>query len=81
MRTTIRIDEKLLAEAKRQAAQSGISLTALIEQSLREHIYRSRSCEIRRAPIELRTSGAGGLRDGVDLDDSAGLLDLMEGLD
>lgn len=40
MRTTIRLDEKLLKEAKRQAAESGMTLTAIIEDSLRERLAR-----------------------------------------
>jgi Arc/MetJ family transcription regulator len=35
MRTTVRLDEHLLAEAKKQAAASGKTLTAVLEQALR----------------------------------------------
>lgn len=33
------------------------------------------------APVDLPTFGGGGLQPGVDLDDTASLLDLMQGID
>jgi len=80
MRTTVRLDDELLAEAKQQAVRSGSSLAAVIEQALREMLQRRR--EMRRLPpVEIPTWGHGGLQPGVDLDNSAALLDLMEGED
>jgi Arc/MetJ family transcription regulator len=32
MRTTVRIDDRLLAEAKKRAAETGKSLTAVLEE-------------------------------------------------
>ncbi len=78
MRTTIRLDEKLLREAKRQAAASGITLTAIIEEALRERLARAQTHKRSRQLIRLHVAGEGGLRPGVDLDDSASLTDLME---
>ena len=77
MRTTIRIDEALLQEAKLLAVHSGRSLTAVIEDALREALARQRGA-VPREPFVLVTVGGHGLRPGVDLDDSAGLLDLLE---
>jgi hypothetical protein len=79
MRTTIRLDEKLLREAKRLAAESGTTLTALIEESLRERIARKRAGTRARPAVRLHAVGKGGVRPGVDLDDSASLIDHMEG--
>lgn len=79
MRTTIRLDEKLLKEAKRQAAESGTTLTAIIEESLRERLARGKMREGKRARVRLHTAGKGGVRSGVDLDDSAALIDTMDG--
>jgi hypothetical protein len=77
MRTTIRLDDQLLAEAKELAARTGRTLTAVISDALREAL--ARSSEPRpRAPFKLVTFSGDGLRPGVDLDDSAALLDLME---
>ncbi len=40
MRITIRLDDHLLAEAKQRAARSGLTLSAVIEQALRESFSR-----------------------------------------
>jgi|HubBroStandDraft_2_1064218.scaffolds.fasta_scaffold2213217_1 hypothetical protein len=77
MRTTIRLDDHLLIEAKERAARQGLTLTAVIEQALRESFSRRNDLPPRRL-VKLPTWGHGGLRPGVDLDDSASLLDLME---
>ncbi len=80
MRTTIRIDETLLQDAKHLAVRTGRSLTAVIEDALREALARQRAAAPRQ-PVEWVTVGGQGLRPGVDLDDSASLLDLMEAPD
>jgi hypothetical protein len=77
MRTTIRIDDQLLKEAKQLAARSGKSLTSVIEDALRESLARQRGSG-RRAPVHLVTFSGKGLLPGVDLDDSATLLDVVE---
>jgi hypothetical protein len=80
MRTTVRLDDELLAEVKQQAVRSGSTLTSTIEQALREMLQRRH--EMRSLPpVEIPTWGHGGLRPGVDLDNSAALLDLLEGED
>ena len=76
MRTTINIDDELLAQAKQVAARTGRSLTAVVEDALRESLHR-RHLSVRRA-VELPTFGEGGVQPRVDLDDSAALLELME---
>ena len=76
MRTTINLDDALLAEAKQVAARTGRSLTAVVEDALRESLHR-RHPPTRRA-VALPVFGEGGMRPGVDLDDSAALLDIME---
>jgi hypothetical protein len=62
------------------AVRSGKSLTALIEDALRESLSRHHSSPTRKR-VRLITAGGDGLRPGVDLDDSASLLDLMEAPD
>jgi hypothetical protein len=78
MRTTVRLDEKLLKDVKRHAAESGMTLTAVIEESLRERLARKTGRRRAGARLRLHTAGKGGLRAGIDLDDSATLLDAME---
>ncbi|MGE5221609.1 MAG: CopG family ribbon-helix-helix protein [Omnitrophica WOR_2 bacterium] len=77
MRTTIRIDDELLKKAKQLAARSGKSLTAIIEDALRESLARQELSNPRE-PVRLVTFKGKGLLPGVDLDDSAALLDVME---
>jgi hypothetical protein len=76
MRTTINLDDALLAEAKQVAARTGRSLTAVVEDALRESLHRRHHTA--RRVVELPTFGEGGVRPGVDLDDSAALLDLLD---
>jgi hypothetical protein len=77
MRTTVRLNEKLLAEAKKYAAESGRTLTSVLEDALRETLARRRARPKTR-PVRVRTVKGDGVRPGVDLDDSASLLDSME---
>lgn len=80
MRTTIRLDDGLLDQARREAKRRGTTLTALIEQGLRLAIRPSLPIE-RNTRISLPVSRArSGLIAGVDLDDSAALLDRMDGV-
>ncbi len=78
MRTTVRLDDDLLRQTKALAAQTGRTLTAVIEDALRETLARSRSRR-GRSRVVLPTFKGSGLRPGVDLDDSAGLLEIMDG--
>ncbi len=77
MRTTIKIEDGLLAEAKAQAARSGRTLAAVVEDALRSSLAR-RSPPQPRSAASLPTFAGGPTRSGVDLDDGAALLDLME---
>ena len=77
MRTTVRLDDQLLREAKAVAAATGRTLTELVEDALRESLAR-RQVVAGRKPVVLRTFKGKGLRPGVDLDDSAALLELMD---
>lgn len=79
MRTTIRLPDDLLTEAKRVAAETNRSLTRLIEDALRSALARRQAPP--RERVRLPTVDGMGLRPGVDLDNSAALLDIMEGLD
>jgi hypothetical protein len=79
MRTTVKIDDQLLAEVKAQAARSGRTLNEVVEDALRESLAR-RDRSVREAAVELPTF-SGRPRPGVDLDDTSALLDLMEGTD
>ncbi len=78
MRTTVRLDDELLVEAKAYAARQGRTLTSVLEESLRRTLIEQRAlAETRRTKLPLSRM-RGGLQPGVDLDDSAALLDLMD---
>jgi hypothetical protein len=78
MRTTIRLDDQLLTEAKRLALESGRTLTAVIEDAVREVVARRKGAA-KAKKTQLLTDGGKGLRPGVCLDNNAALLDVMEG--
>lgn len=75
MRTTIRLEDALLRRAKAAAAVSGRSLNDLIVDAVRAALApRTSPARV----MELPTYKGRGLQLGVDLDDSASLLDLMD---
>lgn len=76
MRTTLYIDDSLLAEAKSYAHKQGRTLTAVVQDSLREVLARRRSSK--RKIVKLTTSKGGRVLPGIDLDDSAALWDHMD---
>jgi hypothetical protein len=75
MRITIQIDDHLHAEAKKWALERGTTLTGLIAGSLREALAS------RHKSFRMITFTGKGVQRGVDLDNSAALLDRMEGVD
>lgn len=77
MRTTIRLDDQLLKTAKRLAHDTGKSLSALIEDALRQVLSRRMVKQPRKA-VKLTTVSGQGVRSGVDLDDSTALLAFMK---
>ena len=79
MRTTVRLEDSLLEQAKREAARRHETLTALIEQGLRLVLARSHVPDRRRRVVLPVCRRGGGVLPGIDLNDSAALLDAMEG--
>lgn len=76
MRTTVDINDEILREAKRRAAQEGTTLRDIIERALRTHLMRGR----RRPGYRLQwRPERGRLQPGVRLDDRDALFDHMEG--
>ena len=80
MRTTLDIQDDLLRRAKELAAKTNRPLRAVVEEALRRALDSAPVKPVRsiKLPVSKRKAG---LRPGVDLDDSAALLDLMEGGD
>jgi hypothetical protein len=77
MRTTIRLDDALITEAKVRAAEQGITLTQLIDESLRERLS-ARPRPKKAGRFRFRSYGEGGTRAGVDLDDNRSVRDVMD---
>jgi hypothetical protein len=78
MRTTIRIEDDLIKQAKREASRRGETLSALIEKSLRRALSGLPPNKRRRIGLPV-SSARGGRLPGVDLNDTAALIDIMEG--
>jgi hypothetical protein len=76
-RTTVRLNDHLLIEAKKLAASTGRTLTAVIEDALRAALARRQKTRPRRRVV-LTTFKGRGLLPGVELDDTAALLDRMD---
>ncbi len=78
MRTTITIGDELLKQARQAALKRSCTLSTIVEEALRKALAASVASSSSR-PTRLATFRGRGLRAGVDLDDSAGLLDTMDG--
>ncbi|UZN02637.1 CopG family transcriptional regulator [Cellulomonas sp. S1-8] len=79
MRTTLHLPDALYRDVKAAAAQSGRTVTSVVEDALRAELARFRAGTTDRTPFRIDAVGTGGVLAGVDLDDSAALLDLVEG--
>ena len=80
MRTTVNLPDALILEARKVALESGTALTAIIASALREFLSKS-SRKAPRKKFKIITSGKDGVFPGVDLSNTAALLDIMDGLD
>jgi hypothetical protein len=79
MRTTVTIDDALLVKAKRVAAETGRSLSAVIDDALKESLSRREEAAHWPTTVALPTF-EGRLLAGIDLDNSAALRDVMDDL-
>ena len=70
------MEDDLLRLAKAAAAEAGESLTAFIEAAVRYQLAIREAAA--HTDLDLPVFSGTGLKPGVDLDDSAALLDLME---
>jgi predicted DNA-binding ribbon-helix-helix protein len=77
MRTTIRLDENLLTQAKEYAAKRGQTLTSVIAEALRVLLARQEKPQ-KRKRIALRTVKGRGVQPGVDLENWASVVAVMD---
>lgn len=77
MRTTIRLDDSLLRDAKAMAARAGTSLNDFIEDAVRVAVRAPSSPSAPQIDLPVYRGGH-GLLPGVNLDSGAALLDVMD---
>lgn len=73
MRTTITLDDSLLEQLKKRAAESGTSVSGLIERAVR--LLLQASAPQRRDRFDLVTFGEGGQFTTLNIDKTAALLE------
>src|SRR5436190_14815859 len=72
MPTTISLDDRIAAAARRKAAQRGLSFSALVSLALQKLLAERPGAN--EPPFELLTAGRGGPLPGIDLDQTSALL-------
>lgn len=77
MRTTLNIEDGLYQRAKAASARERDTVSSLVEQGLRM-VLAVREEASERPPVHLTVVGGRGPQPGIDLDDSAALLELTE---
>jgi hypothetical protein len=78
MKTTLLLDDEIHRQAKQASARLGIPLTKFIEEAIRLRISTDaarRTEPICKLPVD---KSKGGLRPGIDLDNTAELLDTLD---
>jgi len=80
MRATLNLDEGVLAELKRLAAESQRTVSAVTEEAIGDSLARARERRL-SGPVELPTFRGRGVKRGVDLDDNAAVLERKDSLD
>ena len=76
MRTTLDLNDELLRQAKKRAADEGVPLRQVVETALKLYVSKRR----RRSGYKLQwRTESGQVLPGVRLDDRDALFDLMDG--
>ena len=74
----MRLEDGLLEQAKREARRRGQTLTSLIDQGLRLALAQPVLRPHKKKFVLPVSKQTGGVMPGVDLNNSAALLDIME---
>jgi predicted transcriptional regulator len=74
MRTTITLDDQLLAKLKKRASESGTSVSRLIERAI-QLLMRTPATARRKNGFELVTFGTGGHFSQRNIDKTSSLLE------
>ena len=76
VRTTVRLPPELLRRAKRKASAEGRTLTALIEDGLRQVVDKRTGGKGKRRFVLPVSRARGGLMPGIELNNSAALQEM-----
>jgi hypothetical protein len=79
MRTTIRINDDLLKQAKKRAADEGRTLTSLVEDGLAFILVKPKTSRRKRVDLPI-SKATGGVLPGIDLNRSSDLEEVMNAL-
>lgn len=74
MRTTITLDERLMAQLKRRAAEQGTSVSKLVEQAVRLFVRTPRTATPSQT-FDLVTFGKGGRFSRHNIDKTSALIE------
>lgn len=77
MRTTLNLEDELMRTLKRRAAETGRTMTELIEEAVREMLAQPREQPGEREFPWVTVRGR--VRTGIDITDRDSLLEAMEG--
>jgi plasmid stability protein len=77
MRTTLNLDDDLMRTLKSRAAETGRTMTELIEEAIREMLAQPREQSGKREFPWVTVQGR--VRPGIDITDRDSLLEAMEG--
>ena len=76
MKTTVELNDRLLIEAKKLAAENRTTLRSLLEKGLREQLSSRRSRKTRARQIRWVTA-KGGLPEGIDIRSREEMMDRL----
>lgn len=77
MRTTVTLPDPIYDDVRVRAAQSGRSVSSVIEEALRVYLLAAAAPAPVAAP-PLPTMRSGGTRPGIDLDDMSAVREILD---
>jgi len=80
MRTTFDLDDELLKQLRQMAARANRTMTSIVEDALRTALQRRPPAKRRKVNLPVSKERP-GLRPGIDLNNTAALLDILDGYD
>jgi hypothetical protein len=79
MKVAIYLTKDLMEDAEKAAARQNTTLSAFVSDAIRLALDRRRRARSSRG-FKAFVYGDGGVHAGVNLDDTSGLLDIMDGI-